>query len=62
MKRSYMIRLIKNAIKNAAKGQEAHVVLREMEAAGMLPPTTKLDKLDGSDNGWENECSSSDTD
>jgi hypothetical protein len=38
MKRSDMLKFIKHCIKTAAKGQEAHVVLDQIEAIGMLPP------------------------
>lgn len=58
MKRSEMLRIIYEAIKHFHEdtgGEVASLVLDEIEAAGMLPPTTRLSKLGTIDNAWDEE-------
>lgn len=59
MKRSEMLERVSNIIKEHQPCCEpkdiAELILQKIEFAGMLPPRTKLDKLNLEDNAWDPE-------
>jgi len=58
MKRSEVLRKLEARlfwIKDLSDKDKAQELLKVIEDAGMLPPTTKLSHLDAYDNAWDPE-------
>lgn len=62
MKRSEMIKIIKDTLEandysesSTSAEEMASIIMYEIDEAGMLPPRTKLDKLNFEDNAWDPE-------